>query len=113
APFLGIRAPRSAWCWLLVVLLGMELNVQHVEGGWVAGFRNQRHMHVFVYPLVLALTGYLVGLRARHPRVGHALLALLLAVSTWQSVETAWPTVVAFGDQRRAAQFLAGLPRKT
>lgn len=69
-------------------------------------------MHVFVYPLVLLLTGYLLALRARFPRTAYGLLAGLVAFSAWQCVSTATKTVVSFGDIREVCEFLATLPRK-
>ncbi|TMA39228.1 MAG: glycosyltransferase family 39 protein [Deltaproteobacteria bacterium] len=112
SPWLGLRTSLVAACWFASVFFGLEFNLQRADGVWIAGFRNIRHAHVFVYPLVLLLAGYLAGLRARWRRAGDALLVALLAFSAWQSVATASKTSVAFGDLRRAATFLAGLPRK-
>jgi len=98
--------------WLCFMFLGMELNFQRAAGVWVTGFRNVRHGHVFVYPIVLLLTGYLVAFRARYPRVTHGLLVLLIGFSLWQSVATATITQVAFGDLRSATNFLSTLPPK-
>jgi hypothetical protein len=112
SPWLGIRTSLPVLVWFAAVFFGLELNVQRVADGWIAGFRNIRHTHVFIYPLILLLTGYLVTLRARYPRSGTVALALLLAFSTWESTATASRTVTAFGDIRRAAHFLANLPRK-
>lgn len=112
SPWLGLRTSLPMFAWLAAVFVGLEFNVQAVEGGFIAGFRNIRHTHVFVYPLILLLTGYLVTLRARFPRLGAVTVTALLAVSAWLSIATASTTVTAFGDMRRAAYFLADLPRK-
>jgi len=98
--------------WLFFVFLGMEFNVQRAAGVWVAGFRNVRHGHVFVYPIVLLVTGYLVAFRARWPKVAHQLLAVLVAIGLWQSIRTATLTHVAFGDSREATRYLATLPKR-
>jgi len=108
----GIRPCWPVVWWLSFVFLGMELSFQRAGGAWVAGFRNVRHGHVFVYPMVLLLTGYIVAFRARYPTPTHVLLALLLGFSLWQSVATASITHVAFGDLRSATRFLATLPPK-
>jgi hypothetical protein len=84
--------------------------VQRVDGAWVSGFRNIRHGHVFVYPLVLLLAGYLTSLRARRPRTFGALLGVLLAVGVWQSVSTAGVTAAAFADRRQVCRYLATRP---
>jgi hypothetical protein len=113
APLLGLRSSGAAFWWLFWMFLGMELNVQRAEGIWVAGFRNIRHAHVFVYPSILMLAGFLTALHARWPRVTAVLLAGLLGFGAWQSVTTASRTRVAFGDRRAACQYLATLPRDT
>ncbi|TMA96928.1 MAG: glycosyltransferase family 39 protein [Deltaproteobacteria bacterium] len=113
SPLLGIRTSLDVFLWLLFVAVGMQLNIQRVHGVWVAGFRNVRHIHVLVYPVVLLLAGYLTGLRARFPRVSAATIAVLLGVSAWQSVSTATKTHVAFADCRNACRFLDALPPKT
>jgi 4-amino-4-deoxy-L-arabinose transferase-like glycosyltransferase len=110
--FAGLRPSPELLVWLLVVFAGMQLNVQRVEGVWVAGFRNVRHAHVFVYPIVLLLAGYLVGLRARLPGPTHVALAVLLSVSVWQGVSAASKTRLAFGDCRTALRYLMALPSK-
>jgi hypothetical protein len=109
---LGLRSSLAMAVWLVVVFLAMELNFQRVEGGWVAGFRNIRHSHVFAHPMILCLTGYFCALRARFPRVTAALLIALLGVSLWQSIGVAQRTSVSFSDQRQASRLLVGLPRK-
>jgi hypothetical protein len=109
---LGLRSSGLAAVWLASVFAGLQFNIQHSQGVWVTGFRNIRYLHACVYPLVLLVAGYVVSLRRRFPRVSHALLALLLAVGLWQSVATARPTQIAFGDRRRAVRFLATLPPK-
>ena len=109
---LGIRPCWPVFWWLCVLFLGMELNVQHAGGYWIVGFRNVRHGHVFTYPLVLLLTGYLTAFRARWPKAISGLVVLLLGVSLWQSIGTAMITHVAFGDLRNTTRFLATLPPK-
>lgn len=112
-PLLGLRSARPAWWWLLAVSLVMELNVQRVGGVWVAGFRNLRHAHPLVYPLVLLVASYLASLRTRRPRVADALVAVLLVVGARESVAVASKTRIAFRDRREAVQLLAALPPRT
>jgi hypothetical protein len=109
---LGLRTSLAVLAWFLFMFLAMQFNIQYTKGVWVAGFRNVRHIHVFVYPLVLLLTGYLVGLRQRFPRFTLGAVALLLAFGGWQSVSTATKTAVSFEDRRQACHFLAQLPPK-
>jgi hypothetical protein len=80
---------------------------------WVAGFRNVRHTHIFVYPMILLLTGYLVALSGRWFRAAVGLVVALVAFGLWQSASLATKTYVSFEDRRRAAHFLATLPKKT
>jgi hypothetical protein len=108
--FTGLRTSPEVFIWFSVLFLGMQLNIHRVEGGWVTDFRNIRYTHTFVYPIVLLLTGYMVGLRQRVPALCYALLALVIAFSGWQSVRTAWKTHVCFSDCRNACRFLATLP---
>lgn len=108
--FLRIQTPLAVFWWFLFVFLGMQFNIQRVQGVWISGFRNIRHTHVFVYPLILMLTGYLVGLRQRYPRFCYGLLGLVLAFSAWQSVSTASKTQIAFDDRRQVCYFLLTLP---
>ena len=108
----GLRTSAAVFFWLLFFFLGMQLNIQRVEGVWISGFRNIRHAHVFVYPIILLLTGYLVGLWARLPKLTLALLAVLLGFSAWQSVSTASKTKVSFEDRRQACSLLATMPPK-
>ena len=112
APLLGIRTSGVAAWWLLLAFLGIQLNVQRVQGVWISGFRNVRHAHVLVYPLVLTLAGFVVSLRARRPWLASAGLVALLVFSAWQSVATTAKTRQAFGDRYHACRFLDGLPRK-
>jgi hypothetical protein len=112
SPLLGIRTSPEVFWWFLFVFLGMQFNMQRAEGVFITGFRNVRHGHVFVYPLILLLTGYLTTLRARFPRLGTALIAIVLAVSAWQSVATASKTHATFNDMRQACRFLTTLPPK-
>src|SRR5262249_49133442 len=62
---LRLRSSWVAFWWFLFVFAGMQFNIQRVQGTWVAGFRNIRHTHVFVYPMILLLAGYLASLHAR------------------------------------------------
>lgn len=110
--FLGIRTSPEVFWWFLCVFLGMQFNVQQAEGVWITGFRNIRHAHVFIYPLILLLTGYLVALRLKRPKLGYGAIAVLLLFSAWQSVATASRTNAAFGDMRNACRSLATLPHK-
>jgi len=112
SPLLGLRSSLAVFWWFFFVFMGMEFNLQRAGGFWIAGFRNIRHGHAWLYPLILLLTGYLVSLRARAPRVFHVTLAVLLAVSAWQSVSTATKTQQAFADRRNALRFLSKLPPK-
>ncbi len=110
--FLGVRTSADLVVWFVVVFLGMQFNIQRVDGIWVAGFRNVRHTHVFVYPIILMLTGYLVAMRARLRLVTDVGLALLLAFSLAQGVAAATKTRVSFADRRITCEFLAGRPVK-
>lgn len=109
--FLGLRSSPEVFWWLLFVFLGMQFNMQRADGVFITGFRNVRHGHVFVYPVVLLLTGYLVSLRARFPKLGHAVIAAVLVVSAWQSVSAASKTHATFGEMREACRFLQPLPK--
>jgi hypothetical protein len=110
APLAGLTTPWPAVWWFAFLFLGMEFNIQRVPGGWVSGFRNVRHMHALVYPLALALTGYLTALRERWSRTIWMGVAALLAFGFWQSVAVAELTHVSFSDVRTACRFLAKLP---
>ncbi len=112
APLLRLRTSGLVIAWLLLAFAGLQLNVQRVEGVWVSGFRNIRHAHVVVYPLVLALAGFVASLRAKRPRLCDAAFAVLLAFSAWQAVATSSKTRQAFGDRWHACRFLEGLARK-
>jgi hypothetical protein len=107
---LRLRVEPALWWWFLAVFFGMEFNMSRIDGHWAAGFRNIRHAHVFVYPLVLLLTGYLVALRARWPRLATASCVLLAATGLWQARAAATKTQVAFADCREACRFLATVP---
>ena len=109
----GARSSLVVFWWFLFSFLGMQFNIQRADGAWVAGFRNVRHLHPIVYPLVLLVTGYLVTLRARFPRIGTSLAAALVAFGAWQSFSTAEKTIAPFEDRRRACHFLYDLPPKT
>lgn len=108
-----LRTSLDVAVWFVAVLLGMQFNLQRVDGVWVAGFRNIRHLHVVVYPMVLLLTGYFATLALVRPRLSFSLLGVVLAVSAWQSVSIATKTQVAFADRRNAVHFLLELPPNT
>ena len=110
---LALRSAPVLWWWLLPLLIGMELSFVRVNGYWVAGFRNFRHAHVFVYPIVLLVAGYLAALRQRAPRLAPAMLAMLLVASLYEAVKTADVTHTAFGDGRAVCNFVAGQPAGT
>jgi 4-amino-4-deoxy-L-arabinose transferase-like glycosyltransferase len=111
-PLLGLRPNGVVLVWLLALFLTMQLNLQRVDGVWVAGFRNVRHAHVLVHPLVLLLAGWAVALRARAPRATAALVVALVVAGAAQSAAVASKTRAAFADQRAAGTLLRGLPRK-
>jgi hypothetical protein len=111
-PLLGLRSAWPVFWWLCFVVLGMQFAVNRVDGEWTSLARNVRHTIVFVYPMILLLTGYLVALRARWPRVCYALLVPLLAFGLRESVLTAEKTKQAFADRRQALTFIASLPPK-
>jgi hypothetical protein len=113
APVLRLRTSWPVFWWLVFVFLGMQLNVQRVDGVWVAGFRNIRHAHVFLYPLILLLTGFVRTLRARWRWAADLLLAVVLIVGARQSIWTANLTHVSFADCRAVCEFLPSLPPKT
>jgi hypothetical protein len=109
---LGLRSSREVWVWFLAVFLAMEFQMNKVGGVWVTMFRNVRHSHAMVYPMVLLLAGYFVSFRARHRNFAYGLLAGALVFSAWMSVSVASKTHEAFGDRRAVAQFLVTLPPK-
>jgi len=109
---LGLRTSWAVFWWLLFVFLGMEFNLQRADGVWISGFRNIRHVHVFVYPMILLMTGYLVALWTRWPRACAALLVALLAYSARECVATASITRIAFADRRDVCRFVQTLPPK-
>jgi hypothetical protein len=113
SPLLGISTSSEAFWWFLFVFLGSEFNIQRVDGMWVSGFRNIRHVHPLVYPLILLLTGYLVTLRRRWPIRAHELVAALLVLGASHAVVTASKTHASFGDMRRVCRYLSTLPPKT
>jgi hypothetical protein len=109
---LGLTGSRVVLAWLVVVFLGMQLNIQRADGIWVSGFRNVRHLHCIVYPLVLLAAAYLVALHRRWPRAATVLIAALLTFGAWQSVSTARKTQIAFADRRQACTRLLALTDK-
>ncbi|HWP65710.1 MAG TPA: glycosyltransferase family 39 protein [Candidatus Limnocylindria bacterium] len=110
---LGLRVGGSVWVWLALVFLAMEFNIQRVGGYWVSGARNVRHAHVFVYPIVLLLAGYLAALRARRPALALAVTIALVGSAAIGAVSAATKTHVAFADGRAACRFLSTLPPST
>jgi len=109
---LRLRSSKELWVWLLVVFCILEFQMTRVGGVWVTMFRNIRHSHALVYPMVLLLTGYFVSLHARWPRLARVAVVGVLLYSTWASISVASKTHEAFADRRAVAQFLATLPRK-
>jgi hypothetical protein len=110
--WLAIRTSPEIFWWFACVFVALNFNVKRADGAWFTAFRNIRHGHVLIYPLILLLTGYLVGLRSKYPKLCHGLLGMLLLFSLWQSTATASKTKVAFADRREACRFLATLPPK-
>jgi len=109
---LGLRTSAVAVVWFAAVFLGYQFNTHRVDGVWVSGFRNLRHTHVFTYPLVLVLTGFVVSLLRARQRSGLALLAVLLAFGLHESVESAERTHVPFGELREAVAVVAAFPEE-
>jgi 4-amino-4-deoxy-L-arabinose transferase-like glycosyltransferase len=107
-----LRAPEL-WVWLVVVFLAMQLNIQHTEGVWVAGFRNIRHVHFWILPMAILVAGYLEALYQRWTRVGVIVGAVLVLIGLVHSIDTARLTAVSFDDRREACRFVYGLPPKT
>lgn len=101
-------APEALW-WLLTLFLVLEFNVQRANGQWVAGFRNIRHLHGVVYPLMLVMAGYFVSMRRRWPKVTTVLVALLVAVTLSQAVVLSSRLQPVFGDRRTMARHLLTL----
>jgi hypothetical protein len=105
-PFLGMRSSAIVFWWLLFVFLGMQFNLQRADGVWITGFRNIRHIHCLLYPTVLLLTGFLVSLRVRWPRLATVGVAALLLFSLRESVNAAWSPRTAFAERRRVCHFI-------
>ena len=112
SPWLRIRSSREVFWWLLFVFAALQFNVKWVDGAWCTAFRNIRHAHVLVYPTILLLAGYLVGLRRQHRMWCDGVVAALLVFGLWQGIAVASKTKVAFADRREACRFLATLPPK-
>ncbi len=110
---LRLRTSSEAAWWLLFFLLGMQFNLQRVDGEWIAGFRNVRHIHAFAHPLVLVLAGFFASLALRQPRVAYALLAATVALGLWHGRELALKTQISFADRRAACAYLLGQPVAT
>jgi 4-amino-4-deoxy-L-arabinose transferase-like glycosyltransferase len=109
---LGLPGSRLVLAWLLIVFLGMQFNVQRADGIWVSGFRNVRHLHCLVYPLVLLTAACLVALRQRWRLATDVVTVALLVFGAWQSVSTARKTQIAFADRRQACTRLVTLTDK-
>ena len=112
APFFGVRTSAPIFWWFLFVILGLQFAVNHVPGGWTSGARNVRHTIIFIYPMTLLLTGYLVGFWRRFPKLCYALLVPLLVYGALQCVSTATKTKVAYADRKHALEFIMALPPK-
>lgn len=112
APLLRLRTSAIAVCWLLAIFLGYQLNAHRVDGVWVSGFRNIRHAHVFVYPLLLVLAGLLTSLLRRRRTAAVLLLAVVLAFSLRESVHTANRTHPVFQELREAVALIATMSEK-
>jgi hypothetical protein len=112
SPFVRLRTSGVTVCWFLSVFLGYQLNVRRMDGLWVTGFRNIRHSHVFVYPLLLVVAGYLTSLLRTRPRLAIGVLALVLAFSLCESIRTADRTRPVFRELREAGALVASLPRR-
>src|SRR2546422_1008557 len=98
SPFLGLRTSLAIFWWLLFTFIGVQFNVRRVQGVWIAGFRNIRHVHILVYPIVLLLTGYLVSLRSKYRRLHDVMFTVVLVLSAWQGISAASKTKIAFQD---------------
>lgn len=107
APFLKLRARALPVWWLGALFLGMELNIQSVEGVWVAGFRNVRYAHPWIAPLSLILSGFLLSMHARWPRAAACSVFLLLIANGWQSVSLAKKMKDSFEDRRAVVDFFS------
>jgi 4-amino-4-deoxy-L-arabinose transferase-like glycosyltransferase len=101
-------APETLW-WTIVLFLVLEFNFQRANGDWVAGFRNIRHLHGIVYPMMLALAGYFVSMRKRWPTVATALVAVLVLVTLAQAITLGGRVSPVFADRRTMAKHLLAL----
>lgn len=110
-PGFRLRAPEL-WWWVLVLALGLQFNIQRAGDDWVAGFRNVRHLHGLVHPVVLIAAGALLALRARSRRAFAIAFGGLVAFGLWHSSATARLTHVSFADRRAACRALVALPPK-
>jgi len=106
-----LRAPEM-WWFLLVMFAAMQFNIQRTDGVWVAGFRNVRHVHMWILPLAVLVAGYVGALYVRWQRVGAVVAVALVAVGLSHSIDTAELTAVSFDDRREACRFIYGLPPK-
>jgi hypothetical protein len=55
--WLAIRTSPEIFWWFACVFVALNFNVKRADGAWFTAFRNVRHGHVLVYPLILLLTG--------------------------------------------------------
>jgi len=105
-----LRTSREAFVWGLSVLLVMQFQGVTVRDGiLLAAFRNVRHGHALVFPVVLLLTGYLVALRTHYQRLGNTAAATAVLLSLWASINVASKTHACFGDERAVARYLMTL----
>jgi hypothetical protein len=108
-----LRTSKEAFVWFAAVFVAMQFQgVTLRDGILLAAFRNIRHGHGLVYPVVLLLTGYLVSLRQRRPRLAAAVVATVVAASLAASIDVAAKTHATFADERNVSRFLATLPPK-
>ncbi len=110
--WLRVWTSREVLVWFLAVFCASQFQMTLYDGVPVAVFRNIRHSHPLVYPVVLLLAGYLASLAVGRPRFARALLGVLLGVGLWSSAGVAAKTQATFGDERAVARLLARLPPK-
>jgi hypothetical protein len=110
--FLPLRTSKEMAAWFVSVFLLMQFQMTVRDGVVVAAFRNLRHSHAFVYPLVLLLAGVFVRARPRWPRTAHAALTVTLAAGLWASIDAASKTRACFADQRAVVWYLSELPNR-
>jgi len=106
------RIPLLIWGWLVFPALGLQFNVQRVDGVWAAGFRNIRHIVPLVYPMAVIVAGALLAIGRRWWPAGGALAAGVLGVGLWHSISLASKMHEAFVERREACRLMAALPKK-